>query len=212
MSNPYPRTDFEQAAPTWDENPLIQELARAVRLALADHCALRPGMRVLDYGCGTGLAALALAAEVAEVEGWDSSPAMLAELEAKRLAAGVDNLHIRRVDLVDEPAPASGFDLIHSAMALHHVPDVAAMIERFADLLVPGGMLFLVDLDLEDGSFHADHEGVCHHGFDRERIAEMLAAAGLEQVRVETAHRLVKPDTDGVERRYSMFGASAVRG
>ncbi|AHF02439.1 methyltransferase type 11 [Marichromatium purpuratum 984] len=212
MSNPYPRTDFEQVAATWDNNPLIQELARAVRLALAGHCAPRPGMRVLDYGCGTGLAALALAAEVAEVEGWDSSPGMLAELEAKRLAAGLDNLHIRQVDLVDEPAPASGFDLIHSAMALHHVPDVGAMIARLAGLLVPGGTLFLVDLDCEDGSFHADHEGVCHHGFDRERIAEMLVDAGLERIRVETAHRLVKPDAAGVERTYSMFCASAVRG
>ncbi len=111
--------------------------------------------------------------------------------------------------MVHDPAPASGFDLVHSAMALHPVPDVALIIKRLAGLLVPGGMMFLVDLDLEDGSFHADHEGVCHHGCDREQIADLLDAAGLDGMRMETAHRLVKPDAVGVEQVYTLFCASA---
>ncbi|NIV32583.1 MAG: methyltransferase domain-containing protein, partial [Anaerolineae bacterium] len=60
------------------------------------------------------------------------------------------------------------FDLIVSAMALHHVEDTERLLQRFHQHLSPGGGIALADLDQEDGSFHPPEvEGVFHDGFDR---------------------------------------------
>jgi 2-polyprenyl-3-methyl-5-hydroxy-6-metoxy-1,4-benzoquinol methylase len=46
------------------------------------------------------------------------------------------------------------FDLIMSAMALHHVKDTSTLINSFYEHLKPGAKAALADLDKEDGSFH----------------------------------------------------------
>ncbi|EQD29460.1 S-adenosylmethionine-dependent methyltransferase, partial [mine drainage metagenome] len=47
---------------------------------------------------------------------------MLAVLDEKARAAGLDNLHTRVLDLTREAPPAQRFDLIFSSMTLHHIP------------------------------------------------------------------------------------------
>ena len=56
---------FDQAAATWDEKPTRKELMRAVVDAIVHQVHLTPQMRVLDYGCGTGLVSILLAALLA---------------------------------------------------------------------------------------------------------------------------------------------------
>jgi hypothetical protein len=71
--------------------------------------------------------------------------------------------------------------------------------------LVPGGRLALADLDLEGGRFHADKLGVFHSGFDRAALAQIVATAGFDQVRTETAAEVVKPDDQGEMRGFTVF-------
>ena len=122
----------------------------------------------MDYGCGTGLCSLPLAGRCSSVLGVDSSTEMLARLEAKARAAGLEQVTTRRHDLTAEPLAGLEFDVILCAMTLHHVREVGLLLNRFHSLLSPGGLLALADLDKEDGSFHQDTRGVEHHGFDRE--------------------------------------------
>src|SRR5262245_11887088 len=98
-----------------------------------------------------------------------------------RRILGASDVLIAVGDLPTAPAPDDHFDLVVTDMALHHVPDEEAVLSRFADLLVDGGHVCIVDLEKEDGSFHgADFDG--HHGFDRAHLATELERAGFADV------------------------------
>jgi trans-aconitate 2-methyltransferase len=122
-------------------NPGQYERFKAERLApFEDLLALvevRPGMRVIDLGCGTGeatrLAHDRLAAR--ETIGLDSSAAMLGK--AAPLAGG--GLSFRLGDLAT--FAEGGFDLVLSNAAIHWVPDHAGLLARLAGCLAPGGQL-----------------------------------------------------------------------
>jgi tRNA (cmo5U34)-methyltransferase len=103
---------------------------------------------LLDLGTGTGetlAAVLALHPGTAAV-GVDVNDAMLAA--AGERLAGVP-LELRVADLT-EPLPEGPFDLVVSALAIHHLegPDKADLFGRIAATLRPGGRFVLGDLVL----------------------------------------------------------------
>jgi trans-aconitate 2-methyltransferase len=113
----------------------------------------RPGMRVVDLGCGTGeLTADAhkrLAAR--STLGIDSSPAML---EKAAPLAG-DGLSFALADIATfEDPEGTGFDLVLSNAALHWVPDHPALLARLVRLLAPGGQLAV---QVPANQTHASH-------------------------------------------------------
>jgi 2-polyprenyl-3-methyl-5-hydroxy-6-metoxy-1,4-benzoquinol methylase len=101
----------------------------------------------------------------------------------------------------------SEFDLIVSAMAMHHVEDTDKLFQRFAELLKPGARVALADLDKEDGTFHPeDVEGVFHHGFERAELESLMQKHGFTDIEFTTAH-VVKKE----EREYPIFLVTASR-
>lgn len=105
---------------------------------------LRPGLRYLDMGCGTGELTLALARLGAgEVTGVDILPRNVAR--ARALAAGLgagDAVRFACEDL-HAWAPERRFDVLLSFDAFEHIADPRAMLERMAALVAPGGMAAL---------------------------------------------------------------------
>ena len=196
---------FDERAPTWDDDPRRRQLAADLFAALEKQVPLQPGWTTLDYGAGTGLLALPLAARVRHVLAVDSSAGMLAVLDRKACAAGLANVITLRADFTATPPPPGPFDLVASAMVLHHVADVDLLFRRFFALLAPGGRLALADLDAEDGSFHGAHApGVHHRGFDRAAFARQLVRAGFADIRFADAARSLKNG-----RAYPLFLATA---
>ncbi len=195
---------FDTRAATWDADPRRLRLAADIFSALDRAVPLHPGMNALDYGAGTGLLTLALAPRVRHILAVDSSPGMLDVLQHKIRAAGLPHVETLRADFTSDPLPPGPFDLIASAMTLHHVADLAALLHQFHRLLAPGGSLALVDLDPEDGSFHAHATGIPHHGFDHAAFAQLLADAGFTAIRFEPAARIEKN-----ARVYTAFLATA---
>ncbi len=112
----------------------------------------RPGMRVVDLGCGTGeLTADAHARlEARSTLGVDSSPAML---EKAAPLAG-NGLSFVLGDIAHLEAPAEGYDLVLSNAALHWVPDHPTLLRRLRDLLAPGGQLAV---QVPANQTHASH-------------------------------------------------------
>jgi len=194
---------FDERAQTWDEEPRRVQLAADIFAALARRIPLRSDGSALDYGCGTGLLTFALAPRVRRVVAVDSSKGMLGVLAQKAQAAGIANVEPLLADFSKDPLPPGPFDLVASAMTLHHVADVEALCRKFFALLAPGGRLALADLDAEDGTFHATREGIHHFGFDRDAFAAQLAAAGFVDVQFDVAARIAKA------RDYSVFLATA---
>ncbi len=190
---------FDARARTWDEQPRRVQLAVDIFSAIENQIPLSAGLTALDYGCGTGLLTLALAPRVRHVVAVDSSPGMLEVLSQKALAEGVGNVEPLQADFSRDPAPPGPFDLITSAMALHHVEDIEALLQRFFSMLGSGGTLALADLDAEDGSFHDSNDGIPHFGFDRDSLSRRLADCGFTVVKFTTAAHIAK------SRDYTVF-------
>jgi cyclopropane fatty-acyl-phospholipid synthase-like methyltransferase len=195
---------FADKAADWDERPVPLQISEGVARALDARVTLAPEMRVLDFGAGTGLLCGHVAPRVGRVTAVDISPAMLARLADK--AELRDKVEVVCQDLLEAPL-GQRFDLVVSAMAMHHVEDTGALLRTLHAHLDAGGRLAVADLDREDGTFHpAGTEGVHHEGFDRAELGALAAAAGFVDVHFETAC-----EVDRDERRYPVFLLTATR-
>jgi ubiquinone/menaquinone biosynthesis C-methylase UbiE len=202
--NPEKR-DFDAAAAAWDEHPGRVKVAMDIARAITREVALTSDLEVMDFGCGTGLVALALQPHVRSVTGVDSSRGMLDVLAAKIARLGLDNVQTLYCDLARGDVLTGRYDLVVSAMTLHHVPEIAPLFAQFAWVTAPGGRLCIADLDPDDGQFHDDDTGVFHCGFERDALRDVFVAAGFEDVRVTDAAEVVKQGRDGAMRRFSVF-------
>ncbi|EQD35001.1 Methyltransferase type 11 [mine drainage metagenome] len=205
------RQRFDSIAADWDDSPMRRAMAGGVAAAIAAAVPLQAQWQALEYGCGTGLVGAQLAPRLRHLLACDLSPGMLAVLDEKARAAGLDNLHTRVLDLTREAPPAQRFDLIFSSMTLHHIPDVPALLRVFHGMLQPGGWAALADLDAEDGSFHnPDVPGVAHHGFARAELTRWLRASGVS--RHQRAHRAYGGENPrGQDRALPIFLITARR-
>ncbi len=190
---------FNERAPEWDSPERIAR-AEAVAEVIREAVPLTRDLSVLEIGAGTGLLGLALAREVGTLVLADPSVGMLAVADEKVSAAGLENVRTLRFALAADPRPVERFDLVASLMALHHVPDTAAAIDDLFAMVEPGGRLALVDLDVEDGTFHSDPDADVHHGFDRGELGRRIEAAGFCDVTFTTADEIA---SDG--RVYPLF-------
>ena len=195
---------FDTRASTWDEDPARLQLAAGIFSALERQIPLQPGFTALDYGCGTGLLTLALAPRVRHLASIDSSKGMLDVLAQKIQAASIRNVDPLLADFSKDPLPRGHFDLVASAMTLHHVLDIPAILLQFFSLLSPGGYIALADLDAEDGTFHSNNDGIPHFGFDRDLLSRQLRACGFANIQFITATRVQKHG-----RIYPVFLATA---
>uniref|UniRef100_A0A8H7NMB8 Methyltransferase domain-containing protein n=1 Tax=Bionectria ochroleuca TaxID=29856 RepID=A0A8H7NMB8_BIOOC len=120
-----------------------------------DFIAMRPGGRVLDYACGTGLLTNALSDQASECIGVDVSETMIerynakSSLEGPKRKAYLGNL----ISKDEQPATLfsgaefSGFDFAGVGMGFHHFDDPVLAATRLAERLAPGGVLFIVDFE-----------------------------------------------------------------
>jgi tRNA (cmo5U34)-methyltransferase len=104
--------------------------------------------RVLELGVGTGETARRVLARHpdAALVGVDSSPEMLAHARERLPAADL------RLARLEDPLPGGPFDLVVSALAVHHLdgPGKADLFRRVAAVLAPGGRFVLGDLVVPD--------------------------------------------------------------
>ncbi len=139
----------------WDKDGEFRPLHQLnpVRLQwILDHVALAD-RRVVDIGCGGGILAEAMAASGARVTGIDLADASLqvARLHALDSGLGIDYRLISAERLATE-APAQ-FDVVTCMEMLEHVPDPASIVRACAQLVRPGGWVFLSTINRNWKSF-----------------------------------------------------------
>lgn len=101
------------------------------------------GYRVLDWGCGHGMAAVVLARRGATVTAVDISAEYLAEVK-RRAAANDVTVSAVAADAARLPFAAASFDAIWGHAILHHLDPVAASAE-LRRVLRPGGVAVLCE-------------------------------------------------------------------
>jgi SAM-dependent methyltransferase len=96
------------------------------------------GKRVLDYGCGHGMAAVVLARRGADVTAFDLSPGYVREAEQRAEANGI---HVRFTVADGERLPFAdeSFDAVWGSAVLHHL-DMDAAGRELRRVLAPGGV------------------------------------------------------------------------
>ena len=141
------RAAWDAEAARFDDEPdhgLHDPVTRAAwRALLLEHLPPAPA-RIADLGCGTGTLSVLLGEQGYDVHGVDLSPEMVARAEAKAEAAGV-RATFAVGDASDPDLPAGAFDVVLSRHVLWALPDPAAGLRRWCDLLADGGRLLLVE-------------------------------------------------------------------
>ncbi len=111
---------------------------------------VRPGMRVLEIGCGTGALTVAIASKGAEVMGIDLDSGMLAQAENRLAASGLnENVVLEHMDaaLIAERFQPDSFDLVVSSLAFSEMSrdEQAYVLSACHRILAPGGRLAILD-------------------------------------------------------------------
>ena len=181
---------FNEKAKEWDQNDMVLQLSKGTSSAILENINFNDQMQVMDFGAGTGLITAQVAPHVGSITAVDISQSMLDKLEEKTSLQ--DKVKTVCQDITKQPLDQK-FDVIMSAMAMHHVEDTALLMQRFSEHLKPGAKIALADLDSEDGDFHpAEIEGVYHDGFDRDALQSILEKNNFKDIKFVTAHTVNK--------------------
>src|SRR5687768_7501187 len=110
--------------------------------------ALRPGLDLLDVGCGPGTITVDLAARVApgRVLGIDVSQDPLSEARAAAERAGVA-VTFEVGDVYALAEADDSFDVVHAHQVLQHLTDPVAALREMARVCRPGGVIAVRDVD-----------------------------------------------------------------
>ena len=136
---------------------------------------LRPGQRVLDFGCGPGTISVGLAGVVApgEMHGVDMEESQIELARSVSRAAGQDNAQFYVADATDLPFEDNYFDVAHCYNVLMHIPDTDAVLSEVRRVLKPGGIIGSREMIAESSFSHPDF-GIMRKGW--EMFADLLAA------------------------------------
>nr|WP_156422202.1 bifunctional 2-polyprenyl-6-hydroxyphenol methylase/3-demethylubiquinol 3-O-methyltransferase UbiG [Paucibacter sp. KCTC 42545] len=163
----------------WDVESEFKPLHQINPLRLdwiASYCPLA-GKTVLDVGCGGGILTDSLARRGASALGIDLSTKPLRVAQLHAMEAGTENVEYREiaVEALAIERPAS-FDAVTCMEMLEHVPDPGSVVQACADLVKPGGWVFLSTLNRNAKSFALAIVGA-------EYILKMLPAGTHEYAR-----------------------------
>jgi spore maturation protein CgeB len=100
-------------------------------------------IRVLDFGCGNGVASYALARMGYSVVGVDSSLGEIAGLNAAKKIQDIDGIHFDIVHSTGEKIDfrENAFDVIWIREALHHIKNLSEFLSEIKRILKPDGIL-----------------------------------------------------------------------
>lgn len=202
-------SNFDNAARTWDENPVHLERSQAIAKKMEEVLPLNSNMKVLELGAGTGILSFLLAGKLGHITMMDSSSEMVKVTEEKIQNRQISNLSTILFDLEKE-TPDSAFDLIFSQMVLHHIENIESIFDKFYLLLQNGGFLAIADLYTEDGSFHG--EGFSGHlGFDPAELSKNLIDAGFKNIKSEQCYVVKRIISEEETRLYPVFLLTATK-
>src|SRR6185437_4249304 len=110
---------------------------------------LKPGLSVLDVGCGPGTITADLAALVAPgpVTAVDQVADVLEVARAEVERRTLPNVSFSTADVRNLEFPDGTFDVVHAHQVLQHVADPVAALREMRRVCAPGGIVAVRDAD-----------------------------------------------------------------
>jgi ubiquinone/menaquinone biosynthesis C-methylase UbiE len=173
----------------------------------------RPGARVLDVACGTGVVARLVARRVGptgEVVGLDLNAGMLAVAAstASKESATTSRITWQEASATKMPLPDRAFDIVYCQLGLQFFPDRPAALREMFRVLVPGGGLGLMvwrGIEHSPGfatfaealarHVGAEAAGIMRAPFDladTEELRSLIAAAGFSDITIRSVAGTVR--------------------
>ena len=118
--------------------------------ALIAPAAIAAGQQVLDFGCGPGFMAMALAEKVGpggRVCGADINARFVADATARAAERQMSWLSFHHLGAAILPFADATFDRVLTKNVLEYVPDLATTLRELHRVLKPGGRVHIVDSD-----------------------------------------------------------------
>ena len=211
--------DQVNSQPLWKGNPvygynspIVQQgyaTREATRVAGFFMPYLRPGMTLLDCGCGPGTVTIGLAEAVApgQVEGVDIEPSMIERAITIAKERRAEKVRFQVANIRDLPFPDGSFDAVYSSAVLEHLGDPVQALKEMFRVLKPEGLIGITSTDWAEplvspveeavGQLFALMErGYNHYGGSLNRgrhLTNMLSQAGFR-----VTEFLARYDNEGV--------------
>lgn len=136
---------------------ILNRMYNPVTIDFLGSIGLTKGMSILEYGCGTGSLAIALAkivGETGKVTAIDSSPDSLQIAQDAAKMSNIDNIEFKLCNVDNISKLNIQFDLAYGRWVLLYTQNLSKSLESIIDSLKPGGILVCEELDfLNDGHF-----------------------------------------------------------
>lgn len=182
------KENFEtHAGPDTNERQLVPGRSWAAWSRAIGH--LLPPVRVADLGCGEGYLTIETSRWASSVVAVDRSADVLERARALATRRHVSNVTWVRGELDELPIADASVDVALFSQALHHADDPERAVHEAARIMTPGGRVLILDLRDHEEAWVRDRLGDRWLGFPEERLAQMLAGAGLSDVKVTIGSR-----------------------
>jgi cyclopropane fatty-acyl-phospholipid synthase-like methyltransferase len=174
---------------------------------------LKPGMSVLDAGCGQGVVGCYLASKNdINLTGITITPHEVKSATNRAKEWGVEEkARFLLSDYAETPFEDATFDRIYTTESLSHAPDVNQVIKELARILKPGGIAVFAEYEMHHEDFDAEmarlakiiknHAAI--HGvyqFGKDEFSGTLQSNGLKVVHEHDWTKNVKPSFDRLRR------------
>jgi ubiquinone/menaquinone biosynthesis C-methylase UbiE len=116
---------------------------------IIEHLSLKPGMRVLDAGCGPGRLTIPIAATIGPqgiVTAMDIQAGMLERVQEKAKAANLHNIRLLQAGLGEGTLEHNHYDRALLITVLGEIPNRETALKEIFDALKPGGILSVTEV------------------------------------------------------------------
>jgi len=179
---------------------ILARVMQPTTSSLFDRVRIDAGMACLDVGCGGGDVTLDLARRVGpegRVVGWDIDETKLGLARREAEEQGLGNVNFRLSDISHGEADGE-FDAVYARFLLTHLKDPAGALTGMRQMLRPGGVAIVEDIDSTGYFCHPDAaalwryvelytQAVRRRGGDANigpRLPGLLLDAGFERVQM----------------------------
>ena len=162
-----PHVEFSPANETYQHGHHVSVVANHAKRTADTSAAfflpfVKPGMRLLDVGCGPGsiTAGLAQRVEPAETIGIDPSPSVIETARSLAVAKAARYLTFEVGNILEPRFAPESFEAVFAHQVLQHLGQPVDALRQIRTLLAPGGVVGVRDVDWGSTTFYPENQGM----------------------------------------------------